>query len=80
MRTHLRVLTALVMVRLAVIALMTLAPQASGLRTVHAADQGHIGALDSQLRDTQSFVHTGLWVAEIGADGTSTFVRDIRRR
>ena len=36
MRTHLRVLTALVMVWLAVIALMTLAPQASGLRTVHA--------------------------------------------
>jgi len=47
MLTHLRVLTALVMVWLAVIALMTLAPQASGLRTVHAADQGHIGALDS---------------------------------
>ncbi|MDE0779667.1 MAG: hypothetical protein OSB67_02835 [Alphaproteobacteria bacterium] len=37
MRTHLRVLTALMMLWLAVISLMTPAAQTAGLRTVNAA-------------------------------------------
>lgn len=79
MRTHIRILTALVAVWLAVIALMALAPQAAGLRVVHA-DAAQITRPDRHVTTPRAeFSHTGLWVAEIGADGRAVFVRDIRR-
>jgi len=79
MRTHLRILTALVAVWLAVIALMALAPQAAGLRVVHA-DEAQVTRLDQQVTTPRSaFSHTGLWAAEVSADGRAVFVRDIRR-
>lgn len=79
MRTHLRILTALVAVWLAVIALMALAPQAAGLRVVHA-DATQAARPDLHVTSRRSeFSHTGLWVAEVGADGRAVFVRDIRR-
>ena len=78
MRTQLSVLTSLMALWLAVIALMALAPEAAGMRmasadctTPHAAEG---------MPAPQSFSHTGLWVAEISADGTAVFVRDIRPR
>jgi hypothetical protein len=50
MLTNLRVLAALVTAWLATFTLMTLPPQASGMRRVHAAEQGYSGALSPQPR------------------------------
>lgn len=79
MRTHIRILTALVAVWLAVIGLMALAPQAAGLRVVHANEIASTSTTKTSLSGKSAFSHTGLWVAEVGADGRGMFVRDIRR-
>ena len=76
MRTQLSVLTALIAVWLAVIGLMALAPDAAGMRSARA-DTGQTSALAS---DPQIFSHTGLWVTEVGADGTTAVIRDLRRQ
>jgi len=77
MRTQLSVLTSLTALWLAVIALMALAPEAAGMRMA-SADAPPASA--EGMPAPQSFSHTGLWVAEISADGTAVFVRDIRPR
>jgi hypothetical protein len=77
MRTQLSVLTSLMALWLAVIALMALAPEAAGMRVANA-DSKHPTA--ENMPAPQSFSHTGLWIAEISADGTAVFVRDIRPR
>ena len=77
MRTQLSVLTSLMALWLAVIALMALAPEAAGMRVANA-DSKHPTA--ENMPAPQSFSHTGLWVAEISADGTAVFVWDIRPR
>lgn len=76
MRTQLSVLTALIAVWLAVIGLMALAPDAAGMRSA-GADTGETGA---RAPAPQVFSHTGLWITEIGADGTSVVLRDLRRQ
>lgn len=77
MRTQLSVLTSLMALWLAVIALMALAPEAAGMRT---ADTDAARQVTNGTAAPPSFSHTGLWAAEISADGTAVFVRDIRRQ
>ena len=83
MRTHLRVLTALVNIWLAVIGLLALAPETAGTQRADAAAHNHASLNSSSPRRDLAFSHTGLWVAEVGNDGndgTVAYNRDIRRR
>lgn len=74
MRTQLSVLTSLMAVWLAIVGLMALAPEAAGMRVADTDAERQTASA------SQTFSHTGLWVAEISADGMAVFVRDIRRQ
>jgi len=79
MRNQIRILAALLVVWLALIALMTLSPQSGERRHVDAS--GHPEAVQHLASvDERTFVHTGLWALEVEPDGTSVFVRDICRQ
>ena len=80
MRTHLRVLTALVTIWLAVIGLLALAPETAGTQRADAAGQDHASLNSGSPQRDLAFSHTGLWVAEVGNDGTVAYIREIRRR
>lgn len=79
MRTQIRILAALLVVWLALIAVMTLSLQSEERRhvnaTTHPDAEHHMASVDER-----TFVHTGLWAQEVEPDGTSVFVRDIRRQ
>jgi hypothetical protein len=76
MRTQLSVLTALVAVWLAIIGLMALAPEAAGMRFPGP----ETAALPEVVAAPQIFSHTGLWIAERGPEGSTVFIRDLRRQ
>ncbi len=80
MRTNIRILAALLTVWVAVIVMMALAPQATGTRTANAEPGQQVAAASGAAVRSDNFSHTGLWVLEVGHDGTAVFVRDIRRQ
>ena len=81
MRTNVRILAALLTVWVAVIMLMALAPQATGTRISEVTPDRQVVALAPGGNPrSNTYSHTGLWVAEVGPDGRAMFVRDIRRQ
>lgn len=79
MRTQIRILAALLVVWLALIALMTLSPNPGERRHVDVSNHPAAGQYVAGLDDV-TFSHTGLWATEVGPDGTTALVRDIRRQ
>jgi hypothetical protein len=58
----------------------TMMPETADTQRADAAAHDHASLNSGSPRRDLAFSHTGLWVAEVGNDGTVAYIRDIRRR